>query len=80
MSVARERLDDLLVQRATEGLDLGQAAELDRLLGEHPQVDPHSFDRAAAALHLACLRGKTPPLELRDKLAAAARRFAQDRR
>ena len=80
MSAANERLDALLVQRATEGLDAREISELDRLIRQHPHIDPHAFDRAAAALHVACLRGAAVPARVRAKLDAAANDFAEDRR
>jgi len=39
MTESHERLEDLLVAQATEGLDAAQARELDRLLTEHPDTD-----------------------------------------
>ena len=47
-----ERLEELLVLQATEGLDPAAERELDRLLLESPGEDPQAVERAAAALDL----------------------------
>jgi anti-sigma-K factor RskA len=51
-SAARERLDDLLADRAVQGLSLEQQAELDRLMAM-AGADDATFDLAAAAATLA---------------------------
>lgn len=69
------RLDELLVDRATEGLDRDAQRELDRLLAEAGESDVDGFDRAAAALELAiAAQYATEPLptDLADKIAADA--------
>lgn len=73
MSHEQERLEELLAQRATEGLAETEAAELARLLERFPGVDADAYDRAAAAVHLAEL-GQTEqlPAHLRQRLLAAA--------
>ncbi len=43
-----ERLEELLVQRAVEGLDPAESAETERLLAAADGVDPDAFDEAAA--------------------------------
>jgi len=43
-----ERLDDLLVTRAVEGLDPADDAELERLLAATRDADPDVYDEAAA--------------------------------
>lgn len=48
---SRERLFDLLADRALEGLSPEQEAELACLLIEHPDVNPLSLDLAAAVLY-----------------------------
>lgn len=50
---SRERLWELLADEATEGLDAARAGELERLLGEHADVDPDGVQLAAAACDLA---------------------------
>jgi hypothetical protein len=68
-----ERLDELLVVRATEGLDVAEANELEQLLAELPDVDSESFERAAAAVYLAAFRAPSRmPDSLRRGLARAA--------
>lgn len=52
LSQAENRLEELLVDRATQGLTAAEAGELERLLEAAPDVDPSSFDLAAAAVHL----------------------------
>jgi anti-sigma-K factor RskA len=76
VSSVRERLEDLLVQRATEGIDAREADELARLLDRNPEVDAQAFDRVAAVVHAACLpRAEPLPPRLRARLDAAASRF-----
>lgn len=48
----RERLEDLLVARAVEGLDARDAAELDVLLMRIPDAAPERYDEAAACFWL----------------------------
>jgi len=66
------RLDDLLVERALQGLDDGQTAELRALGGE----EDDSFDLAAAAVELAYARAKggeeALPAALAAKILASA--------
>jgi hypothetical protein len=58
-----DRLLDLLVDRAGgEHLDPGEAQDLERLLALHPEVDKGSFERAAAAVHLALLEPALEPM------------------
>ncbi len=45
---ALDRLYDLLATRAVQGLSTAEAAELDALMRQHPEVDPGLFDLAAA--------------------------------
>jgi hypothetical protein len=49
----RERLEELLAERATEALDEAAEAELARLLAEFPGADEFGYERAAAAVWLA---------------------------
>lgn len=49
----RERLDELLVTRAVEGIDPGETFELEALLHEFPDVEPAAYDEAAASYWLA---------------------------
>jgi len=64
MSAAREGIDrllDLLADQAGgEPLSSEESHDLERLMVAHPEVDPFTFEQAAAAIHMACLE---PPLE-----------------
>lgn len=69
--VAQEqRMFDLLVDRAIEGLEETGNHELEGLLGAFPEQDAEEFDRAAAAVNLAMMGpvGEPLPTELRDRL------------
>lgn len=67
----RERLDLLLIDLATEGLDDQRRRELDQLLERAPDVDPEDYELAAAALDLA-LSAQQPvqPMALTPELQA----------
>lgn len=76
MDDGRRRLDDLLFERATAGLEATEAAELERLLAEHPYVERDTYERAAAAVCLGSIDASEPlPPSLRSKLDAAAAMF-----
>jgi anti-sigma-K factor RskA len=60
-SSRRDRLLELLADRALVGLGEAEEAEVALLLREFPNEDPDAFDRAAAAAMLASL-GKLEPL------------------
>lgn len=76
-SAARKRLDELLVARATEGLDAAEERELDRLLAAEGDADAAGYERAAAAVCLAVLgAGAELPPALRARLERGARDFA----
>lgn len=75
---ARQRIDELLLARATEGLSVRERAELDALLAEHPDVDASAYERAAAAVCLAALgRGGGLPETLRRRLESSAAQLAR---
>ena len=79
MADERRRLDDLLVARATEGLDRDSAAELARLLARVGGGDA-GYERAAAAVCLAVLgHGGSLPRRVRARLDADMNRFERDR-
>jgi hypothetical protein len=64
------RLDELLLRRATEGLDAAAAAELRALLAAHPDADEDRYERAAAAVLLASLGEIEPmPASVKQNLA-----------
>jgi hypothetical protein len=77
-----DRLDELLVARATQALTAAETKELERLLAARPDVDAESYERAAAAVCLAALRAPSEmPGSLRRGLARAADSlFAESRR
>ena len=70
----RLRAEELLLDRATVGLDAGEHAELELLCAELG-IDPddESFDLAAAALAVAATPPERLPAALRDKIAATTR-------
>ena len=79
MSDARRRLDELLLIRATEGLSPADAAELDRLLAQHPGVDANAYETAAAIVSLASLAELPPlPRSLRSALEQRADDFISE--
>lgn len=55
-----DRLQDLLVRRATQALADDEQRELNALLENEPTVDDRAFDFAAAALHLSVLSVDEP--------------------
>lgn len=57
VTTPRQRLDELLFARATEGLSHADALELEPLLAAYPDVDSTGYDRAAAAVCLAAFGG-----------------------
>ena len=74
---ARQRLDDLLLAHATEGLNAADALELERLLAAEPRVDAGAYERAAAAVCLAVFgRQNAMPGSLRTRLERHAAEFA----
>ncbi len=72
-----ERLEQLLADRATEGLSGADQAELDRLLSDNPAVDPLALELAAAAAALALSEGPAQelPAHLREKVRVDAARI-----
>lgn len=78
-SSARTRLLELLADRALEGLNPREEAELAQLLAKHPDVDPKSLYLAAALLAAAEFAGADPegtmdslPEELRQRIEEQA--------
>ena len=72
-----DRLDELLADRAVVGLDEVEERELQSLLADHGHVDPDTYERAAAALHVSMLEVEPVqlPPELRAKLLKQAEAF-----
>ncbi|UCC15131.1 MAG: anti-sigma factor [Gammaproteobacteria bacterium] len=67
-----ERLSDLLVQRAVEGLDSAASAELAERAQRYRDYDDDAVDRIAAALSISGLEVEPMPTHLRDRLEAKA--------
>jgi len=78
----RERLLELLADRATQGLSAEESRELEALLREHPDVDADTLDRVAAAVYLASApRDDTPlPAALRARIEQSAPRERRSER
>ncbi len=76
-----ERTLDLLVARATEGLDPTAEQELEVLLAQFPELDEDpSFDLAAASIDVAYTMPQQPmPENLRNLVAAQASDFFESR-
>lgn len=74
MSRTPSELDDLLIRRATEGLDEAEAHRLNALLDAHPEVDSEWVDLLLGELDAALLEGEEDSLstDLRAQLLAAA--------
>jgi hypothetical protein len=74
---AVDRLEELLALEATEGLEAAESEEVRSLLANHPEVDRHGFELAAAAVHLATpvAAAALLPKRLDGKLAALAEGF-----
>lgn len=72
-SADRERLWELLADKATVGLTPPEEAELRALLDRFPEVDPHDLDRVAAQLELL---NPAPQEALPPHLAAELERAA----
>lgn len=71
-----ERLDDLLLRQATEGLDPVEESELDRLLALHEAASTRGYEQAAAAVCLAVYGSRTLPRLVRERLERSAAAFA----
>ncbi len=67
----RERLDELLIDRAVDGLDPAETAELETLLARFGHDDPEGYDLAAAAVWVAA---RTPEEPMPADVATRARR------
>ncbi len=71
-----ERLADLLVQQATDGLSQTEQLELDELLRGYPDADPETLERTAAAVFLAGdWQEEAVPPAVKARLDAAASSF-----
>lgn len=64
----RERLDELLVDRAVDGLDPAETAELETLLARMGHEDPEGYDLAAASVWVAAGAPEEPmPSDVADR-------------
>jgi len=71
-----DRVMELLVQRATDGLNASEQVELNRLLGQSKHSDGNQFEQTAAALLLAGVGEEEPlPENLKAKLMTQAESF-----
>jgi hypothetical protein len=69
--MSRDRLWELLADRATQGISEPESRELDALLRQYPDVDADAMDRAAAVVDIALASPAAPmPAALRDRIAA----------
>jgi len=59
---ARDRWLELLADRASQGLDPGEQAELEQLSAAFAMVDDGTVDLAAASIDLACEKALLPPM------------------
>jgi hypothetical protein len=75
------RIQQLLADRATEGLSARDADALDAYADRHPQYDYRALDLAAAALDLGFSQGRAEamPPPLRARLVAEAHALARGR-
>lgn len=74
-----ERLDELLVKRAVESLDAGEALELEALLAEADDVDPWVYERAAAAFSIAAVdSGEPMPADVARRVQDQLSRWAAE--
>ncbi len=72
----RDRLFELLADRATQALTREENADLAQLFAAHHDVDPDALDRVAAALDLSLASAAVEPLP--DLLRARIDRAARD--
>jgi anti-sigma-K factor RskA len=77
--MTNDRIVELLVQRATEGLSATEQAELKRLLADDNYTDADQIESAAAALMLAGLDDEPLPASLAARLQTQAHAFADTR-
>jgi len=70
----QQRLHELLADRAVQGLEPEEQAELNALLAQAPELDDDSFERTAAAIDLSLSGSEFEPLpvHLSDRIAADA--------
>lgn len=76
----RERLLDLLAEKALQGLSQGDSRELESLLLEFPDIDALEFERAAATVAMLGLDHDPMPDQVRDKVERDAIGWMADQR
>jgi hypothetical protein len=76
---ADDRVCDLLVSRATEGLAPAEQEELNQLTANYPDLDPDELDRVAASLAVSGLRIEPMPATLRARIEADAQAWFANR-
>lgn len=70
-----ETVIDLLVQKATFGLDQGEQAHLDKLIAEAGISEDRSFELAAAAIYMVDVNEEPLPQNLYSKILASGEDF-----
>ncbi len=70
--LADERVVDLLVERAIDGLSRESSKELTRLSCRHRDYDDDAIDRVAAAVAISDLESRPVPEDLRKRLETVA--------
>ncbi len=75
-----ERIAQLLVDRAVDGLDTESERELKRLTRQYPDYEDDAIDRVAAAVSISNLTTEKVPEGLRERLESDARRWIKDHR
>jgi len=75
------RLEELLAERATQGLSAGAERELNGLLAKHPGSPEDRFDLAAAAIELALLGPLDEmPADVRRRISSRGHEWADQMR
>jgi hypothetical protein len=70
-----ERIAQLLVDRAIDGLDTESERDLKRLSRQYPDYEDDAIDRVAAAVSISHLTSEEVPEGLRERLESDARRW-----
>jgi len=75
-----ERIAELLVERAIDGLDTESETELSRLSRQYPDYDDDAIDRVASAIAVSNLDTEVVPDRLRERLETDAERWLREHR
>ena len=73
-----ERIAELLVERAIDGLDTESETELSSLSRQYPDYDDDAIDRVASAIALSNLDTEVVPDRLRERLETDAERWLRE--